>query len=318
MVTTVGYLVNDGFPLLSLAASVESLRAANAVAGRELFRWHYFSASGKDTLSSCRVIVRPEEEGVDSFAIDVMVVCAGDSAIHLNDEAIFAMLRRLARKGARMGGLSGGTFILARSGLLEGKRCTAHWEHMPALRERFPKILLKQTLYEIDGQCFTCAGGNAVLDMMNALIAAEHGLAIARSASEYLVQTQIRDSDDYQRMSAQQRFGVSHPILIKALDLIEKTLDDPLDRHAFAEKMGLSLRQLERLFVSNIDLTINQYLMKLRVERAKILIRQTTLPLGEVAVASGFTNFSHFSRIYKKRFGVTPSDTRKFERAPAR
>jgi transcriptional regulator GlxA family with amidase domain len=315
MVTTVGFLVNDGFPLLSLAASVESLRAANAVAGRELFIWRYFSASGGDTSSSCRIILRPDSKVLDTPNVDVMIVCAGDSAIQFHDDSVFALLRRLARKGARIGGLSGGTFILARAGLLEGRRCTAHWDHMPALREQFPKILLKQTLFEIDGQCFTCAGGNAVLDMMNALIAAEHGLAIARSASEYILQTHIREGEAYQRMSARQKFGVSHPILIKALELLEQTLDEPLDRHELSDRAGLSLRQLERLFSSNLNMTINQYLMKLRVERAKGLIRQTSLPLGEIAIASGFANFSHFSRIYRKHFGVSPSDTRRVERA---
>jgi transcriptional regulator GlxA family with amidase domain len=318
MVTTVGLLVNDGFPLLSLAAAVDSLRAANAVSGRELFRWIYLTASGRDALSSCRVVVRPDAEFTDVLTIDIMIVCSGDSSIHMQDETIGALLRRLARKGVRIGGFSGGAFILARAGLLEGKRCTAHWEHMPALREQFPKLLLRPTLYEIDGQFFTCAGGNAVLDMMNALIAQEHGLAVARSGSEYLIQTQVRDSEDYQRMSPQHRFGVAHPILIRALDLIEKTLDEPIERLAFAEKVGLSLRQLERLFVANLGLTINQYLMKVRVERAKILIRQTSLPLGEIAIATGFTNFSHFSRIYRQRFGVTPSDTRRAERSPVK
>lgn len=318
MVTTVGLLVNNGFPLLSLSAAVEPLRAANAVTGRELFRWIYLTVGGQEALSSCRVVVRPDADLSDTLPLDIMIVCSGDSAIHLEDEAIGGLLRRLARKGVRIGGLSGGAFILARAGLLEGKRCTAHWEHMPALREQFPKLLLRQTLYEIDGQFFTCAGGNAVLDMMNALIANEHGLAVARSGSEYLIQTQVRGSEDYQRMSPQQRFGVAHPILIRVLDLIEKTLDEPMDRTGFAEKVGISLRQLERLFAANLGLTINQYLMKMRVERAKILIRQTSLPLGEIAVASGFSNFSHFSRIYKKRFGVTPSETRRSERASVR
>lgn len=318
MATTVGFLVNDGFPLLSLAASVDSLRAANAVTGRTLFQWQFFTASGKDTLSSCRVIVRPDATGFDAIAVDILIVCTGDSATLFHDEAIFALLRRLARKGARIGGLSGGAFVLARAGLLEGKRCTAHWQHMPALREQFPKIVLKQTLYEIDGQVFTCAGGNAVLDMMNALIAAQHGPIIARSASEYIVQTQIREGEDYQRMSARQRLGISHPALVKALALIERRLDEPLDRDAFADEVGLSLRQLERLFASHLGMTISHYLIKLRVERAKILIRQTILPLGEIALASGFANFSHFSRVYKKHFGVSPSETRRTERAPGR
>lgn len=316
MTTTFGFLVNDGFPLLSLASSVETLRAANAVTGGELFGWVFLTTSGQDTLSSCRILVRPDLDSFEAVAVDVMVVCAGDSAIHFHDEKIFAFLRRLARKGVRIGGLSGGTFILARAGLLEDKRCTAHWDHVPALREQFPRLKLRQTLYEIDGQFFTCAGGNAALDMMNALIAADQGLTVARNASEWLIQTHIRQGEDHQRMAVRQRFGISHPMLIKALDRIEATLDEPIERQELATLVGLSLRQLERLFASNLNMTMHQYIVKLRLDRAKILIRQTTLPLGEIAIASGFSNFSHFSRAYKRQFGVSPRNTRLIERAP--
>lgn len=315
MTKTIGFLVNDGFPLLSLASSVEPLRAANAVTGSELFKWAFLSASGHDTMSSCRIVVRPDIENFDAVSVDMMIVCAGDSAIHFYDERIFALLRRLARKGVRIGGFSGGTFILARAGLLEGKRCTAHWDHVPALREQFPKLLLRQTLFEIDGQFFTCAGGNAALDMMNALIAADHGHLVAQKASEWLIQTHVRAGEDYQRMAVRQRLGVSHPILIKALDHIEKSLDEAFDRQELSDETGVSLRQLQRLFASYLGLTIGQYIAKMRIERAKTLIRQTSLPLGEIAIASGYTNFSHFSRAYKRQFGVTPRDTRRIERS---
>lgn len=318
MTTTFGFLVNDGFPLLSLASSVESLRAANAVTGKDLYRWAFLTTSGNDTFSSCRMLVRPDHDSFDTVSVDILVVCAGDSAIHFHDERVFALLRRLARKGVRIGGLSGGTFVLARAGLLEGKRCTAHWDHVPALREQFPKLKLKQTLFEFDGQCFTCAGGNAALDLMNALIAADHGPAVARNASEWLIQTQIRQAEDHQRMTARQRFGLFHPLLIKALDRIETMVDEPIEREALADSVGLSLRQLERLFATHLHMTIHQYVVKLRIGRAKILIRQTSLPLGEIAIASGFTNFSHFSRIYKRQIGVSPRETRQNERAPPR
>lgn len=316
--TTFGFLVNDGFPLLSLASSVESLRAANAVTGKELYRSVFLTTSGRDTLSSCRMLVRPDYDSFDNVSVDILVVCAGDSAIHFHDERVFAFLRRLARKGVRIGGLSGGTFVLARAGLLEGKRCTAHWDHVPALREQFPKLKLKQTLFEFDGQGFTCAGGNAALDMMNALIAADHGPAVARNASEWLIQTHIRQAEDHQRMTVRQRFGLFHPLLIKALDRIEATVDEPVEREALADSVGLSLRQLERLFATHLHMTIHQYIVKLRIDRAKILIRQTSLPLGEIAIAAGFTNFSHFSRIYKQQIGVSPRETRQNERAPPR
>lgn len=313
--TTFGFLVNDGFPLLSLASSVDSLRAANAVTGRELYRWVFLTTSGRDTLSSCRIIVRPDQASFDHVSVDILVVCAGDSAIHFHEERVFAFLRRLARKGVRIGGLSGGTFVLARAGLLEGRRCTAHWDHVPALREQFPKLKLKQTLFELDGQCFTCAGGNAALDMMNALITTDHGPTIARNASEWLIQTQIRQAEDYQRMTVRQRFGLFHPLLIKALDRIEATVDEPVEREALAASVGLSLRQLEGLFQSHIGMTIHQYIIKIRIDRAKILIRQTLLPLGEIAIASGFSNFSHFSKVYKRQVGVSPRETRANEKA---
>jgi transcriptional regulator GlxA family with amidase domain len=315
MAFTIGFLVQDDFPLLSLASAVEPLRAANALTGREFFRWKYMSVSDEDTQASSGLIVRPDPAAKQEADFDLLFVCAGNNATHFHRQATFAWLRRLDRMGKCLGGISGGPYILARAGLLRGRRCTLHWEHIPAFREEFPDIDLRRTLFELDDDRYTCAGGIASLDMMNALIAAKYSPSAAQAASEWLLQTHVRVGDIYQRMTARDRFGVSHPGLVKALEYIDANLDRSFDRQALADELGLSLRHIERLFAVHLKTTIQHHALKLRLDRARSLLRETTMPIIEVALAAGFANASHFARVYRKRFGVSPSDARRRDRA---
>lgn len=305
-----GFFLYNPFPVLSITSAVESIRAANAVTGRELYSWKFYTLEGEEAYSDAGLIIRPHARFEDA-GVDVMMLAASNSAMHCRDGRLFSIVRRIATRGTRMGAVSGGPIFLARAGLLEGRRYTAHWEHGPALLEEFPHLDFRRSLYEVDGPRFTCAGGVAVLDMMNTLISTDYGPEIAQHASDFLLQTHVRGGDDSHRMSVRQRLDIAHPNLIKAIDQLGENLDRPLDRDEFAKRLGLSVRHLERLFATRLQTTINKYHMKLRMEQARILIKQSTLSLTEISIATGFVNFSHFSRVYKKTFGLTPRDSRK-------
>ncbi|HET9446766.1 MAG TPA: AraC family transcriptional regulator, partial [Steroidobacteraceae bacterium] len=160
-------MLTPGFALMSYASAVEPLRAANQISGRKLYHWWHASPGDQPAIASNGAAVLPDHRfGSEPDVLDLVLVCAGGNPATFDDAATFAWLRRLARRGVTMGGISGGPYILARAGLLNGRRCTIHWEHAPAFAETFPKVQLTRSLFEIDGTRITCSGGIAALDMM--------------------------------------------------------------------------------------------------------------------------------------------------------
>jgi len=313
----IGFLLIPGFSLLSYASAVEPLRAANVLSGRTLYRWLHVSAQDRPVAASSGLAIAPDRKLGDDFPLDMILVCAGGNpALHRNAR-IWSWLRKLARRGVRIGGVSGGPYILARAGLLDGFRCTIHWEHLAAFREDFPQLDTRRTLYEIDRSRLTCAGGIAGFDMMRAIIAADHGQALAAAVSEWFLQTQLRAGSGPQRLPLRERYGVAHPKLLEALQAMEDHTQKPLSRSELARSAGLSVRQLERLFASHLDTTIGELYLKIRLDRARTLVHETALPLLDVAIACGFANGSHFSRAYRARYGRSPRRDRDAISEPA-
>jgi transcriptional regulator GlxA family with amidase domain len=308
-VQRISFLLIDDFSLMSFAAAVEPLRAANAIAGRQLYRWSVVAnATGAAASSGVRLSpdIALSGSSSDCRRFDYVFVCAGGNPAIFADEATFSWLRRQARRGARLGGISGGTWILARAGVLAGYRCTIHWEHLAAFREAFPEMDVRPTLFEVDRDRVSCAGGIASLDLMHALIETDFGAELARRVSEWFLQTSVRTGDGSQRMEPPARFDVYSAPLAAALAFLQRSYTEPIDAATVAEAVGISIRHLQRLFLSQLGTTLERHLFATRLDHARRLLRQSTLPVLEVALASGFVSASHFSRAYKARFGVTP------------
>lgn len=313
----IGFLLIPGFSLLSYASAVEPLRAANRLSGRPLYTWIHVSAQGRPVEASSGLVIAADKKVGDDFLLDTILVCAGGNpALHRNART-FSWLRKLARRGVRIGGVSGGPYILARAGLLDGFRCTIHWEHMTSFQEEFPQLDVRRTLYEIDRGRLTCAGGVAGFDMMRAIIAAEQGSALAAAVSEWFLQTQLRSGSGPQRLTLRERYGVAHPKLLEALHAMEDSTDKPWSRDELARTASLSVRQLERLFAGHLGTTIGDLYLKIRLDRARKLVHETALPLLEIAVACGFANGSHFSRAYRTHYGRSPRQDREATREAA-
>ncbi|HTW68785.1 MAG TPA: GlxA family transcriptional regulator [Acetobacteraceae bacterium] len=311
---TIGFLLVPGFALLPYACAVEPLRAANVLSGRALYAWQHFSPDGAPAAASNGIVIAADPLSVDPTPnLRTLFVCAGGNPATFEHEATFARLRRLARQGLTLGGISGGAYILARAGLLENRRFTLHWEHAAAFAEEFPALDLRRSLFEIDRDRLTCSGGTAALDMMHALIARAHGPSVAAAVSDWFLQTEIRAGATPQRLSLRERLGVRSGPLLRALAAMEERLENPHTRLDLAAAAGVTPRQLERLFRRELGRTPGAHYLLLRLERARQLARQTGLPLAEIAAACGFASLSHFSRSYRARFGAPPA-TERFRR----
>lgn len=302
----VGILLVPGYALMSYACAMEPLRAANLISGQTLYQWQHFSPDGAPSSASNGVQIVADGGLARSPDLDLLLVCAGGNPSVFNDSRTFSWLRQLAHAGTMIGGVSGGPYILARAGLLDGRRCTIHWEHVPAFMEEFPGVRLTRNRYEIDGNRISCSGGIAGLEMMHQLIAADHGHVLASEVVEWFLHSDVRTGDMPQRMAIRERMAVRDPKLIKVLETMETSLEDVRSREDLAKLANISVRQLERLFKLHLGRTISEHYTEVRMRHARTLLRQTSLSVLEVAIASGFTNASHFSRAYRKRFGHSP------------
>jgi transcriptional regulator GlxA family with amidase domain len=308
-IRSVGFLLVPGFALMSYASTVEPLRAANRLAGSELYRWWHATPGNQPAIASSGTAVLPDFTfGADVSELDLLLVCAGGNPAAFNDKRTFAWLRRLARQGVIIGGVSAGPFILAKAGLLAGRRCTVHWEHMPAFQEAFPDAKLTRSLFVLDGDRITCSGGVAGLDMMTALISRDHTPKLGAAVSDWFLHTDVREGVGPQRMDLRFRLGVTDEKALTVLKAMEDNLEEPLTRRQLAGLVGFSLRQLERSFRTGVGRGIHEHYLTLRLERARQLLRETSLAVVEIASATGFGSASHFSRAFRRAFGFPPRE----------
>ena len=305
------FVLVPNFSLISFASAVEPLRIANRMANRELYRWQIASRDGGPVRASNGCLVATDQSIADvavgpGHANPTIILCTGLGAEHVHDRELFAWLRRADRVGATIGAVCTGAHVLANAGLLDGHRCTLHWENLPGFMEDVPEIDVTADLFEVDRNRLTCSGGTAALDLMLHLIAATHGHELASKVSEQCLMDRIRQPHDHQRMPYRVRFGIHHPKLIGAIEMMEANVEEPLDQEMVARYVGLSRRQLERLFRKHLGRTPAQYYLELRLERARHLLYQTTMPIMNVAFATGFVSASHFSTCYRQLYGKTP------------
>lgn len=308
---TIGFLLVPGFALMSYASAIEPLRAANLFADKTLYRWVHIARKETPVVASSSGATVPCTAHIgDDLDLDLLLVCAGGNPAQFTHRPTLAWLRKLAQRGLRIGGVSGGPFILARAGLMGGYRMTIHWEHAPAFAEEFPDLLLTRARYVIDRNRVTCAGGVAPLDLMHALIAERHGADLANKTSDWFLHTDVHPGGGPQRASIAERYGIHRQELIAALELMQNNLSEPLDRAEVARHVGLSTRQLDRLFARHLSKSFADHYRAVRLAAAGELLRHSPLTITEVAIACGFANASHFSRLFKAEHGFSPSEER--------
>ena len=306
----IGVLPITGFALMAYASTVEPFRAANGLSRRPLYDVINIASNLSPVPSSGAASVTPQATIKQPLDLDYLFVVAGGNPMLFNDRDIFAFLGRMSRFGAQMGGVSAGPAILVLAGLMEGRRMTVHWEHGEALSEGFPNLMIERTLFVIDRDRLTCAGGTAALDLMLELITNHHGSQFANLVSDWFLHTEIRPSIGPQRSGLPARVGSSNGAILDAVKLMESHVADPVSLSDLAFCAGLSERQLNRLFQQKLGRSTMGYYRDLRLDKARNLLTNSPIPLTEVAYATGFANSSHFSRLFSQYFGRAPSSFR--------
>jgi len=305
-----GFLLMQNFSLIAYASAIESLRLANHVKGEEIYTWDTITPND-DIVEASNGLEFKNYKNLNEVDIyEALFVCGGNNIRNYWTKSIGRWLHNQDIKGIALGSLCTGAYILGRAGLLDGYRCTMHWDHIAATREEFPHLLLSNDIYELDRNRYTCAGGTACIDMMHHLLTQHHGRELAAAVSEKLMVDHIRGIGDPQRIPLRLQIG-SQPKMIEAVRLMEANLEECLSPSELADYVELSKRQLERLFKTHLECTPMQYYLQLRLRNARRLLIQSELSIQEVSISCGFKSWAHFSKSYKDRFAISPNTERK-------
>ena len=300
------FVLLDQFTLLSFAGAVEALRIANRMHGKTIYSWMLAGEGGESVECSAGTEFKVNMDLSELEREDIVLVCGGIDVQASTTKRLLNWLRREARRGVTIGGLCTAGYSLARAGLLDGKRATIHWENQDSFTEEFEEVELTKSVFVVDGNRITTAGGTASIDLMLKLIAQDHGEDLANTVADQLIYSSIRTDQDTQRLSIPTRIGVRHPKLSQVIQMMENNIEEPISPSILARDVGMSTRQLERLFRRYLDRSPKRYYMELRLQKARNLLMQTDMSVINVALACGFASPSHFSKCYRAHYDTTP------------
>ena len=309
-----GFLMVPDYTMVTLASAIAVLRMANRSSGRELYRWSCVTLDGAPVASSAGLRLIPDGD-VDCLGhVQFVFVCGGYHPERRATKALLAALNGFSKRGVHLGALCTGSHFLAAAGLLDGYRCAIHWENLPGLREQFPKVQVSSRLFVVDRDRYTCSGGISSIDLMLHIVAGAHGGQLARDISEQFIVERIRTEDDAQRTPLHHLAGAgNHDTLVDAVALMEANIEEPLTLAEIAEYVGVSRRQLERLFHDYLHGTPSRYYLDLRLHRGRLLLLQTGMKVADVAARCGFSTTARFGKSYVEKYGKRPSDERRGE-----
>lgn len=309
---TFGFLLVPQFTLTSFAAAVDCLRAANRVAETQLCSWRLLSEDAATVPSSSGVEITVDQFIGSEDKWDVLIVCSGFEPEVAETKRMLNYVRRLSRFGSIVGGIESGAHLLAAADVLNGQDCTIHWELYDGFVQRFPEAQAVTRLFTLNEKNFTCGGHLAVVDLMIALLSRWlDNNELTRLSSLFMHDIRRSTAEEFSQVQSQELSTINSEKVLKAIEIMRDNIETVVDRHEIAEYVGVSLRQLERLFNRHLGLSPASYYKRLRLNKAKQLLHYSSLSITEIAIICGFTSMSHFSKSYREFFGISPKFSRK-------
>ena len=300
------FVLMENFTLLSFSSALDALRIANRMSGKTLYEWTFIGENEGVVSCSAGTQFKLDNSLIELHRDDTILLCGGTSIQEATTKKLIGWLRREARRGLTIGGLCTAAYPMAKAGLLDEKKATIHWENQDSFAEEFLEVELTKTVFVCDGNRYTTAGGTSSIDLLLKIIADEHGEELANAVADQMIYSSIRTDQDTQRLSVPTRIGVRHPKLSKVIQMMEINIEEPISPSILAKDVGMSTRQLERLFRRYLDRSPKRYYMELRLQKARNLLMQTDMSVINVALACGFASPSHFSKCYRAHYDTTP------------
>ena len=300
------FVLMENFTLLSFSSALDALRIANRMSGKMLYEWTFIGENEGVVSCSAGTQFKLDNSLIELHRDDTVLLCGGTSIQEATTKKLIGWLRREARRGLTIGGLCTAAYPMAKAGLLDERKATIHWENQDSFAEEFLEVELTKTVFVCDGNRYTTAGGTSSIDLLLKIIADEHGEELANAVADQMIYSSIRTDQDTQRLSVPTRIGVRHPKLSEVIQMMEINIEEPISPSILAKDVGMSTRQLERLFRRYLDRSPKRYYMELRLQKARNLLMQTDMSVINVALACGFASPSHFSKCYRAHYDTTP------------
>lgn len=310
---SVAILVLPDSNLMALAACIEPMREANRLAGAAAFRWRLFSPSGGEVALSCRLPVVTEPL-IAHTECDLLLVVAGIDPIDHADSALIRQLGEIAPGIRAIGGVDGGTWVLARAGLLNGEAATVNPDDLEEFADVFPEINVVRDGFSISGKLFTSRGGAPTIDLMLHLIRRRHGPRLADGVAAALVHASVPMPARPELPASAARLERNAPKLARAVRIMGESLAEPKDVSEIARALGLSRRGLEVIFQKHLGQSPAASYLRMRLQEARRLVLETPLGLNEVASRTGFSSPAVFARAFRRQFGMSASALRRLHR----
>ena len=300
------FVLMEHFTLLSFSSALDALRIANRMSGKKLYDWTFIGENEEFVSCSAGTQFKLDTTLIELHRDDTILLCGGTIIQESTTKKLIGWLRREARRGLIIGGLCTAAYPMAKAGLLDGKKATIHWENQDSFAEEFLEVELTKTVFVCDGNRYTTAGGTSSIDLLLKIIADDHGEELANAVADQMIYSSIITDQDTQRLSVPTRIGVRHTKLSKVIQMMEINIEEPMSPSILAKDVGMSTRQLERLFRRYLDRSPKRYYMELRLQKARNLLMQTDMSVINVALACGFASPSHFSKCYRAHYDTTP------------
>lgn len=304
------FLLIEEFTHLAFSCALEPLRIANFLADRELYRWRLASVNGYSAKCSNGAVTLVDRGLAPASRDERLILVSGLNVQRHVTPELLRYLRAERVRGTQIGAICSGAYVLAEAGFLDERKAAVHWEYHDVFAERYPSVRLTKSVFVADEKFVTASGGAAVADLMLHVIARDHGRDLAAAVADQMVYNAVREGSATQKVSIRSRYGLRNSKLAEAVRLIEENIETPMSSAEIADNLGVSTRQLERLFERYMNTSPKRYIMDLRLHRARNLIVQTDQALAEIAMACGFVSTSHFSKVYREHFGNTPGSQR--------
>ena len=304
------FLLVDDLTHMAFGCAVDPLRIANLVSGKALYSWSLVSENGAPATCSNGIVTQVNHALDDMPQADRLFVLSGIGVQKRNTRSLMNGIRRQARRGVQIGGLCSAAWILARAGLLDGRKAAIHWDFHDSFMEEFPDVHLVSSVFVADEKIVTASGGTATADLMLHLIEESHGGDLAAEVADQMVYNTVREANAAQRLSFQARHGIRNEHLSQAIRRMNETIETPMSPAEIAAELRISVRQLERLFGRYLNCSPKKFQLDIRLQKARHLLLQTEMPITEVAFACGFKSSGHFSRSYRSHFGCSPGQQR--------
>ena len=294
------------FTHIAFSCALEPLRIANLVSGRPLYSWTLLSEDGRTATCSNGSVTLTDGGMETGRKTDRLFLISGLNVQAHTTPKLLAWLRRERAAGTPLGAICSAAYVLAKAGFLDDVETALHWAWHDLFTEEFPEVRLVRNVFVARAKIITASGGTAAADLMLHLIGKAHGEDLATEVADQMVYNAVRDGTAAQRVSIQSRHGMRNEHLRRAIAIMEDAIETPLSPSLIAEELGISTRQLERLFGRYLNSTPKHYFMEMRLQRAQNLLVQTEQSVTEIAMACGFQSTSHFSKVFRAHYGRSP------------